>query len=208
MAGELLGKAVMAEVRNITGVADERRLSEFKSALMPVAVHYLTVIESTPSDLPRAPFNVSLTKRADWLTANVLNPAERLLDALTVANRPHFSTWPDDSPSPPGPDLDRLASELALIGEFGRFLVQQLRSQQEEDAGHSQEIRAMLFSAIAPIVREHFGQEAPASRGTYDATLRRRTGRYPELMQLIFNNISGASDLLDRLISQEVAHPT
>ena len=208
MDDELFGIGFMAEVRKITRVSEEERLQGFRDALMPVGIHYRAVIATTPSDLPRAPFNMSLTKRADWLTANVVKPVERLLDALAEVNQPHFATWPDDSPPPPRPDPDGLAHDLDMLRAFGHFLVQQLRYQQESDAGHSQEIRAMVFCAIAPIVRQHFGVEAPASRGTYDAAEGCRVGRYPELMRLVFREITGAADLLDRLIRQEVDHPS
>jgi hypothetical protein len=204
---DLFGPTCMAEIDSIAKINDPRQLSALRDALLPVGRQYRAIIATTPSDLPGAPLNISLTKRAEWLDTQVISPVRRLASALASENRPMFSTWPDDSPPPPMPDPERLVDQLSGLQTFAEFLSQQLRYQQEADAGHSQEIRAMLFDAIAYVLQVEL-PHIRASRGTYDRELRRRVGVYPDLVRRIYREISGANEMLDRLINAQVQHPS
>lgn len=93
---------------------------------------------------------------------------KRLTEALDPTQRPMFSTWPEDSKPPTIPDFDALHAQLAELTVFADYLRRCLRYQQSEDAGHSQEIRAMLVYDIVRALVE-IVPEVPPSRGTYDA---------------------------------------
>jgi hypothetical protein len=175
--------------------------------LIDVCAHFLAVIATLPCDLPGAPFNMSLTKRADWLEANVINPCAKVRSAIADDMKPMFSTWPYPLTVPEFPDYSTLAGELDRLITRATNLRDDLRGQQEGDAGHSQELRQEIFCAIAIAVRTHAPHIKP-SRGVYDAELRRRVGPYVDAMRLIFGKITSVEENLDRLIRSEIAMPS
>lgn len=205
-AAALFDDSAMSELAKIIRIKVEDMSPAFQADLIETCAHYLAVVANLPCDLPGAPFDMSLTKRADWLEANVINPASRLLLAISDEKRPMFSTWPYPLAVPEFRDQSRLASELhALLSEANR-LRDSLRGQQGEDAGHSQELRAEVFASIARLMRKHCPQVKP-SRGVYDSEHQRRAGVYVDAIQLIYFKILGKKDNLDRLIRSEIHFP-
>lgn len=206
-AEALFNTATMAELAKMLNLKDADRLASFRADLVEMCAHYREVISTLPCDLPEAPFNMSLTKRADWLEANVINPCERLLAAINNDMRPMFSTWPYPLTVPKFRDNARLNSELVAIMDDAVRLRNDLRGQQSEDAGHSQEVRAEIFVALARAFRTHCPEVKP-NRGVYDADLRRRVGAYVDAMRLAHLKIAGVEDSLDRWISSEIRLPS
>jgi hypothetical protein len=194
----------MLELRKILRLQaskDEKRLLKLRAELRILGRNYRQVISSTPSDLPSAPFNETLTRRADWLEAQVLNPLDRLLNALSEDNRPMFSTWPGDTPPPVKIDFKKTSDDLEQLLSFAKYLKQELRNQQSDDANHSQEIRAMIVYDIILVLREIVPELSP-SRGTYDKKSKRYLGSFPEAVVSIYHEITEAYDeRLDRLIA-------
>lgn len=205
-AAQRFDDAVMADLAEMLRISSEGANS-LQAELMDVCAHFLAVIATLPCDLPGAPCNMSLTKRADWLEANVINPCAKLRSAICDGNRPMFSTWPYPLTVPEFADYSTLAAELDRLIARASGLRDDLRGQQEGDAGHSQELRQEVFCAIAIAVRTHAPQIKP-SRGVYDAELRRRVGPYVDALRLIFGKITGLEENLDRLIRSEIAMPS
>lgn len=197
----------IAELVGILKIGDQSLINAFESDLLELCAHYREVISALPSDLPDAPFNLSLTKRADWLDSNVNKPIARLLAALSDEKRPMFSTWPYPLTVPEFRDNNILINELRELHASSEELTRSLRGQQSEDAGHSQEFRQKLFSAIASLLRRYAPNVKP-NRGVYDPEQRKRVGNYVDAIRLIFDRITGTSENLDRLIRSEMHFPS
>jgi len=203
----LFDDSAMGELAAILGIKDDAMLSAFRADLIDLGVHFRAVIATLPCDLPGAPFNLSLTKRADWLETNVISPSERLLCAIADEMRPMFSTWPYPLSVSEFQDHASLIDELDALLSRAVNLRDSLRGQQADDAGHSQELRAEVFAAVARLLRKHRPDIKP-SRGVYDPDLRRRVGVYVDAMRLIFHKITGVEENLDRLIRGEISFPS
>lgn len=199
--------SAMGELATIMGIKDDLVLSALGADLIDLCVHFRTVIATLPCDLPGAPFNLSLTKRAEWLETNVIGPSDRLLGAIADEMRPMFSTWPYPLTVPEFQDHASLIAELGALRLRAVNLRNSLRGQQADDAGHSQELRAEVFAAVARLLRKHSPDIKP-NRGVYDPELRRRVGVYVDAMRLIFQKITGVEENLDRLIRGEINFPS
>lgn len=206
-ASALFDDHAMDELAGIIGIDDDAVRSAFQTDLIEICIHFQSVIATLPCDLPDAPFNLSLTKRADWLETNVIKPSERLLAAIDDDMRPMFSTWPYPLSVPEFRSHATLVDELHGLQSQAINLRDSLRGQQREDAGHSQEFRMEAFAAIARLLRKHCPNVTP-NRGVYDSELRRRFGVYADAVRWIFKKITGADDNLDRLIRGEMNRPS
>lgn len=206
-AAERFSEKTMRELAGILKISDETALEAFRHELVDMCAHYRAVISALPCDLPGAPSNISLTKRADWLEINVIKPAERLLKSLEPGQKPMFATWPYPLTVPEFQDHSDLRNELAALQASSAELRDSLRGQQSEDAGHNQELRAEIFSAVAIVLRRHCADAKP-NRGVYDAGHQRRIGTYVDAVTLIYSKVTGLSDNLDRLIRTEIRVPS
>ena len=209
----LFDRPAIDKLCGILRIADPSAQQDFAFEMIDLCAHYREIISTLPCDLHKAgaPFNLSLTKRADWLETQVIKPAQRLMDALQAENRPMFSTWPYPLDPPKFRDNDRLNAELTeLLAETNK-LRQDLRNQQADDAGHSQELRQEVFNALARLFRKHAPDVKP-NRGTYDEhpdpKKRKRIGNYVDAMRLAFGTVVGRDESLDRLIRSEIHYPS
>jgi hypothetical protein len=205
-AAGLFDDPTMAEIAKMLRITNSSALLELQGELISTCAHYREVITTLPCDLPYAPFNLSLTKRAEWLETNVIKPSERLLMAIDDEKRAMFSTWPYPLTVPEFRNNATLKSELDALRDTAIQLLDSLRAQQSDDAGHSQELRAEVFASIARALRKH--SEVQPSRGVYVPELRYRVGNYVDAMRLIFHKITGVEENLDRLIRGEIASPS
>lgn len=183
--------------RKISGVTDEMALTALRDDLIAVGQNYRRIIESTPCDLPGAPYNKSLTQRGDWLQANVINPAERLLDALNEGQRAMFSTWPYEDTMPEKFDRTALEAELDKLKADVTDLKDMLRSEQSMDAGTNQELRFYIFNDIVRAIKKHLPDFVP-KQGVYHADMRQFVGRYPDAIRHIYKEITGLDEQLVR----------
>lgn len=206
-AETLFDENAMDELIAIIGKKDKPILPAFQIDLIDLCAHFRAVIATLPCDLPDAPLNLSLTKRADWLETNVINPSERLLAAIADEMRPMFSTWPYPLTVPEFRDNAPLIDTLSALRSDAVDLRNSLRAQQSDDAGHSQELRMEVFAAIAILLRKHCPNMAP-NRGVYVPELRRRVGIYADAIRFIFRKITGVQEGLDRLIRVEIDCPS
>src|ERR1700759_1523269 len=88
---ELFDAGCMAELATILRVGDDPRLGAFQLALRALGDDRRRTIQTMPIGYSIAPFDISMTKRMEWLRTQVVSPAETLMAALSAENRPHFS---------------------------------------------------------------------------------------------------------------------
>lgn len=197
----------MAELGKVLRVTDQAVLDALQADLIDLCAHHHAVIASVPTNLPGAPFDISLTKRADWLDSNVIHPAQKLLAALAPDKQPMFAKWPYPLSVPEIADRSRLEAQLRALLSEASDVRDLLRGQQEEDAGHSQEMRAEIFASIARLLRKHC-PDVPPNRGVYVSEMRCRVGPYVDGFGMIYHKVAGTSDNLDRQIHQEIEVPS
>lgn len=163
------------------------------------------MIESVPSDLPGAPLgHMTLTKRHEWVDTHILNPIERIKEALTEENRPLLSTWPEFMGSPPEIDIVALTAELDRLENLGKYLWMSARIRRDAKVPVGWEIKFEIVSAIAAVLAE-LAPEITPSRGTYDKARKCYVGRFPEAVTLAYREITGFADEgVDRQISDFV----
>lgn len=70
----------MAELAGIVRMSDPSAIALFQTDLVDTCAHRRAVIATLPCNLPNAPLNFSLTRRAEWLETNVIKPSERLFE--------------------------------------------------------------------------------------------------------------------------------
>ena len=195
--------AWMAEFRRKSGISDEVALNALRGDLLEIGQRYRRIIETTPCDLVGSPFNATLTQRGDWMSANVVNPAEKLLAALADDQRAWFSTWPYENEFDEFPDRDRLRADLEEVMAFSSRLVRNLRAERLEEAATNQELRFNIFMEIYGAVRKHLPNLTP-KQGVYatldDEKTRRRVEAFPEAIRHIYAEITGIDEQLVRLI--------
>lgn len=159
-----------------------------------------------PIGFPIAPFNASLTERIEWLSTQVIGPAERLLDALDEAYRPYFAEWPDEYRLPDRPDLDDAREPLKAVREHAIALRDNLDSQLSQKIAHTSEMRYDIVIALLDILKEHF-PDIKRSRGQHYRDLRKTVGAIPDYVRRAFFEITGSAEQLDGPIQQALVRP-
>ena len=200
----------MAAFRKKSGISDEAALSALRAELREIGARYRRIIETTPCDLKGSPFNKTLTQRTDWLLANVVNPAEKLIAAIAEQQRPWFSTWPYEHEFAEFPDREKLGADLHSLLAYSTRLMKNLRGEQQGDAATNQELRFYIFMEIYAAVRRHLPVLTPR-QGVYvtvdGENTRRRVDPFPAAMRHIYAEITGRDEQLVRLIQMCVQDP-
>lgn len=173
----------------------EAKLRAFQRDLRRLGRKFQRIISRTPLKFPQSPADLSLTRRIEWLDANVLNPSERLIKALEHQNRHMFSTWPDDEPFPPLPNLPQLRKSVRQLHLFARALRTQLGYYQKKRASLTQELRFIVVSDLTEVLLKHF-PEVSFSRGTAQPR-HGMVGPYPAFVRRAFREITGLHEQLD-----------
>jgi hypothetical protein len=160
-----------------------------------------------PIGFPKlAPFDASLTQRIEWLSTQVIGPAERLLDALDDAKRPYFAEWPDEYRFPDRPDLDEARSRIDNVYHRAMALRDSLRSQRLQKITHTSEMRYDIVTTLLDILKEHF-PGIKLTRGQHDRDLRETVGIIPDYVRRAFLEITGSAEQLDAPIQQALVRP-
>lgn len=166
-------------------------------------------ISTSPNGFRFAPFDASLTQRLDWLKINVLNPVDRLRDALSDTNQAYFRHWEEygqettQNRQPLLDNLDALQQEAESISRWlegevsGRIWDAKIR--------HTEEIRYSVVSITIEAVHTHFPR-FPISRGNWDKELRQMTGIIPDYVRRVFLETTGQTEQLDGQIKEVVAN--
>lgn len=184
---------------------DQPRLDALQTRLQEVATRYRVMIATVPSDLPGAPFpEKTLTKRHEWVDANILNPVSRLRDAISDENRPLLSTWPEFMGMAPPVDFAALDAELEKVEQLGKYLWMNTRIRRAHNVSPGWEIKFEIVRAIAGVFSDILPNLKP-SRGTYDREANQYRGSFPEAIILAFAEITGfEGERLDRHIADYI----
>jgi hypothetical protein len=205
--GDLFGHGCIIELADILGIKrNDPRLPAFRDELRNYGTKRRHDIQSMPVGFPIAPFDASLTQRIEWLSTQVIGPAERLLDALDGANRPYFSEWPDEYRLPDRPHLDSAHEPLNTVREHAIALRDNLEGQLSQKIAHTSEMRYDIVTVLIDILKEHF-PDIRRSRGQYDSQLRATVGAIPDYVRRAFFEITGSTEQLDAPIQQALAKP-
>jgi hypothetical protein len=198
------------EFRRKSKISDEAALKCLQRDLQEVGKHYRHIIETTPCDLKGSPFNKTLTQRGDWMQANVVGPARKLLAALGAEQAPWFSTWPYEHEFKEFPDRVQLSAKLQEVLEFSERLVATLRGEQQADAATNQELRFYIFKDAYAAVRKNLPDFTP-KQSTYgeldDEKTKRFVDPFSEAMRHIYAEITGLDEQLVRLIRMVIQDP-
>jgi hypothetical protein len=198
------------EFRRKSGIVDDATLKCLQRDLQEVGKHYRRIIETTPCDLKGSPFNKTLTQRGDWMQANVVNPAKKLLAALEEDQIPWFSTWPYEHEYKEFPDRARLSADLYEVLAFSERLVAILRDEQQMDAATNQELRFYIFKDAYAAVRKNLPDFTP-KQSIYaeldDEKTKRFVDPFSESMRYIYSEITGVDEQLVRLIRMVIQDP-
>jgi hypothetical protein len=157
-----------------------------------------------PIGFPIAPFDASLTKRIEWLTTQVIAPAERLLNALDDTNRPYFAEWPDEYRLPDRPDLGAMREPTRAVRDYAIALRDNLDDQLSQKIAHTSEMRYDIVTTLVDILKAHF-PHIRRSRGQYHGHLRTTVGAIPDFVRRAFFEITGSTEQLDAPIQQALA---
>lgn len=161
------------------------------------------VISITPCDLPGAPSNHTHSERLDWVDAHLLNPIERLEEALDPENRFLLSLWPEEVIDEIMPDFDEARQHLQELKNLGQHLAINIAQHRYAKLTFGNLIRFKIVAGICSILDEHWPSLRP-SRGTFDDVSKRYEGNYPAVVRQIFREITGLNEQLDRLIKEQI----
>lgn len=196
--------------RGKSKITDEAALKCLQRDLQEVGKHYRRIIETTPCDLKGSPFNKTLTQRGDWMQANVVNPAKKLMAALAADQTPWFSTWPYEHEFKEFPDRARLSADLERVLEFSERLVAILRGEQAIDAATNQELRFYIFKDAYAAVRKNLPDFTPKQSifaELDDEKTKRFVDPFSEAMRHVYSEITGRDEQLVRLIRMVIQDP-
>jgi hypothetical protein len=169
--------------------------------LRDLARNYMRVALNTPLGVPYGPKDTTLTKRADWLTSNIINPCHRLLAALADNNAPKLSNWPDEIPYLE-PDRLVLMKELSKLHEWAVRLQADLRGRVSEGVNHTREFETEVVFKLTEIFQRYFPNER-LSRGTYHRG-QGMIARFPDFIRIASREILRITTDMDRLIEEAV----
>lgn len=161
------------------------------------------VISITPCDLPGAPSNHTHSERLDWVDTQLLNPIERLEEALDPGNRYLLSLWPEEVIDEIMPDFDEAGRHLQELKNLGQHLVINIAQHRYAKLTFGNLIRFKIVAGTCSILDEQWPSLRP-SRGTFDDVSKRFEGVYPEVVRQIFREITGQNEQLDRLIKEQI----
>lgn len=107
-------------------------------------------------------------ERLRWLDADVLNPIEKLLNALSENNAPKLSQWPEKL-NAPEPNKPTLIGELEKLFEWAGELWADLNDRKSDRSTLLTEFKTNLVNALSYVFETHF-PNVPAARDSWDRT--------------------------------------
>lgn len=192
----------MAEIAAISPGTQINDGAGLQRELQILAREIRRVISITPCDLPGAPSNHTHSERLDWVDAQLLNPIERLEEALDPENRFLLSLWPEEVIAIM-PDFNEARRHLQELKNLGQHLAINIAQHRYAKLTFGNLIRFKIVAGICSILDDHWPSLRP-SRGTYDDVSKRYEGSYPAVLRRIFREITGLNEQLDRLIKEQI----
>jgi hypothetical protein len=156
-----------------------------------------------PIGFPDAPFDLSMTKRVEWLGAHIVTPIDTLLDALSDERQPYFSEWPGDNRISVRPDFAELSDRLSSLRMYAETLRSSLREQMAENSQHTAEMRYDIVTNLIELLAEHF-PEISRTRGQYDKDEHETIGLVPSYVRRAFVEITRTNEQLDAPIQSAI----
>lgn len=205
---ERFGDACRTEIGRILGLLGHPNFPTFWKELRAECLKIQQGIITSPNGFKLAPFDASLTQRIEWLKINVLNPIEKLTEALSASNHSHFRHWEEYGEVVP-PDrtslLEKLNSLKLEANSISHWLEGEVSGRIWDDKiRHGDEIRfAIVYNAIHA-VNDHF-PEFSVSRGNWDGELRKMTGIIPDYVRRVFLETTGQNEQLDGPVKDVVS---
>lgn len=193
----------MVAIASDAGLADPAQIERLQARLRSIGMEFRRVISITPCDLPRAPSTHTHSERLDWLDTQVLNPIDKLLDALDPSHRHMLSLWPNEVIDDIMPDFDEVRRQVEHLQLLAQNLAITIAMHRKADLPFGPLIRFQIVAETASILEELAPSLKP-SRGTYDSATKQYHGRYPAIIRRIFLEITGLHEQLDRLIQEQV----
>lgn len=193
----LFDDAVMARLARIAQLpVSSPQMEHLGKLLRTVGAHYRRVIATTPSEL-------SLSKRLEWLDAQVLNPLDKLLAAVRPNARSMFSLWPEEVDDALLPNFEEVTKQLEHLQLLAQNVAIVVAKYSFHDLPLGQLIRYRIVHSIADAMAEALPDLRP-TRGTYDKETKGFNGLYPDLIRAIYEEITGENEQLDHLIREQV----
>ena len=199
---EPFGQEVLQEIAGIAGVADDvDAIERLRVALVPMGREYRRIIAMVPSELKSAPGRESHSERLEWLDTQILNPLKRLLPALAENHRYMFSMWPQEVRPHDLPDWQLLVNNLGFLENLARNATLAIAFYRHHELSMGPLLRYRIVSS-AMAALEHALPDLKPSRGTYDKETKGFNGAYPDLIRVIYKEITGEAEQLDRQIKE------
>ena len=184
------------------GAGEETDQEDFAKELREIAQAYWVAAMSSPLKIGKGPALQSPDERIRKLNSTVLNPAEKLVDALADHNLPLLSEWPDKLPSQL-PDREHLLKELSLLIGRVRDLTEVLDDRKRKGSPLSHEFKIDLANALTDVFERRF-PSVSAARGGYDRT-KNPSSEYSRFMAECVSEIFGSGFSISGSILDEVA---
>jgi hypothetical protein len=201
------GDTCRTEIGRILGLLDHPNFPTFWNELRTECLKIQQGIMTSPNGFKLAPFDSSLTQRIGWLKINVLNPLEKLIDALSASNQPYFRHWEEygrEAAPSRGPLLDNLSALQRETAAISGWLEGEVSGNTwDAKIRHTEEIRFYVVSICVEAVHAHF-PSFPISRGNWDKELHRMTGIIPDYVRRIFLATTGQTEQLDSQIKEVI----
>lgn len=189
------------EIGKILGVLDDERFPAFWDALVNHCLAIRRGIETTPNSFKNiAPYDATLTQRAQWLRANILNPIDKLKAAIAVENHPYFNHW-ESYGEVETPVEEEFLIELNKLEQRASNLASRLDGERTGNGpsgklSHNDEMRHYVVYTAIEEVRDHF-PEIKLVRGNWDKGVGTMTGAVPDYVRRIFRETTGQNETLN-----------
>ena len=167
-APEFFPQKTIDRLCRIGGEDDETDRIRLADDLRTIAKVFWVAAMSSPLGVGGGPESQTPDARKRKITASILHPAEKLIDALSNENLNLLSEWPDELPSAP-PNRHSLIEELTKLSNRTRDLFEVLDDRKRKGSAISQEFKIDFANALADVFERHF-PNARHSRGGYDRT--------------------------------------
>lgn len=195
---------LVVKLAKLAKIAKPDAISGFSSALREFGAGARATLASMPSKFSmHSPFDATHSERIKWLDDQVLDPLDKLIEALGLHNRAWLSMWPQDVVDELRPDFDHLREELEGLQLMARNAVLNLVIHRRAKLLYNDLFRYHIVAQTAAILDDHAPDFKP-SRGTYNREDMLSDGRYPFVIRTVFAEITGEWEKLDHLIQEMV----
>lgn len=144
---------------------DRTQLAE---ELRHIASVFWIAAMASPLGIGKGPSSMTPDYRKRKIISAVINPAEKLIEALSDESLGLLAEWPDDLPSP-SPNRHVLIEELNKLRDRTSDLFEVLDDRKRKGSTISQEFKIDFGNALADVFQRYF-PSVQVSRGGYDRT--------------------------------------